>query len=51
MIRIIADSVASIPKEVARAKGIEVVSLFMHFDDADHKESAIILIIYPPSAA
>ncbi len=39
MIRIISDSVASIPKEVARAKGIEVISLFMHFDDADHKET------------
>lgn len=39
MVRIILDSVSSVPADVAAMKGIEIVPLFLHFDDADHIET------------
>lgn len=39
MIRIITDSVASIPVEVAAEHGITVVPLFLHFDGVEHVET------------
>ncbi len=41
MIRIITDSVASIPAEVARDAGIEVISLFVHRDGVEYEDATM----------
>lgn len=38
MIRIVTDSVASIPADIARERNIEVVSLFVNYDGEEHLE-------------
>lgn len=39
MIRIVTDSVSSIPKEIAVEKGIDLIPLFLRFDGAEHVET------------
>lgn len=39
MVRIITDSIASITPEVAKERDIEVVSLFLHYDRSEHRET------------
>ncbi|WP_165170735.1 DegV family protein [Adlercreutzia sp. ZJ242] len=39
MVKIVTDSVASIPAEVARAKGIEVVSMFVHHKGREYVDA------------
>lgn len=41
MIRIVTDSVASIPPEVRQERGIEVVSLFVNHQGVEHEESTM----------
>ena len=39
MVKIVTDSVASIPSEVVRARDIEVVSLYVNRDGVEHREA------------
>lgn len=41
MIRIITDSVSSIPQEIARQEDITVMPLYLHFDGEEHVESEL----------
>jgi DegV family protein with EDD domain len=51
MIRVVTDTVASIPVDVARDLGIEVVSLSLLFDGVDHVESELDLDTFYESIA